>query len=123
PAVGMISVADLARVPDESTGSSATVPYLSPLAYTNRAESLAHSGNLAMHRADDQLLNARPPGAWMTVVDHRRVPFVAPLLQHAERRDVRQHVVDVAGNPDFAELLFETQRVIDDDFAAQRHPG
>ena len=77
-----------------------------------------------MHGADDLVLQSRGPGARLAVGHHRGLALVAALAQHAFVRDIGHHVVRVAEHPEgVARLAPQPQRVIDDHFAAQGHPG
>src|SRR5438552_11392449 len=71
----------------------------------------------------DLVLDAGRPRARETVIDHRAASFVASLLQDALRGDVGHNVVAVAGHPGAAgdELLFQAERIVHDDLAAEGH--
>ena len=78
-----------------------------------------------MHSVDDQLLHTRRQRRRLIVINHRPASFIATFDEHASAGDVGHHVIGRPGDPGLlaAEVAFQTQRVIDDDFTAVLHSG
>ena len=80
-------------------------------------------GQLRVDGVDDLLLKTGRELLGTVVVDHRVGAFVSAFLEHALARDVTRRVIGVGddGEARAVELAFEPERVVDDDFAGEKH--